>query len=80
MKKLTIILTCLFLTATLWSQGQKRALTFEDMFAMGRLSTPVVSPDGRWVVFAVKIPDIAANTFQTDLYAVDLQGRGLKKL
>jgi dipeptidyl aminopeptidase/acylaminoacyl peptidase len=78
MKKLFIILLCLFLTATLWSQ--KRALNFEDMFAAGRLSSPAVSPDGKWVVFAVKIPDIAANTFQTDLYAADLQGRSLKKL
>ena len=50
------------------------------MFAAGRLSSPVVSPDGKWVVFAVKTPDIAANTFQTDLYAADLQGRTLTKL
>jgi len=78
MKKLYIILICLFLTATLWSQ--ERAMNFEDIFAAGRLSAPAVSPDGKWVVFEVKIPNIAANTFQTDLYATDLQGRTLKKL
>ena len=78
MKKLCLVLLCLSLAATLW--GQKRALSFEDMFAAGRLSSPVVSPDGQWVVFAVKTPDLAANTFQTDLYAADLQGRTLKKL
>lgn len=78
MKKLHIILLCLFLAATLWSQ--KKAIVFEDMFAAGRLSTPAVSPDGQWVVFAVKTPDIATNTFQTDLYAADLQGLSLKKL
>ncbi len=80
MKKFSLILTCLFLGAALWGQGPKRALTFEDMFATGRLSSPVVSPDGKWVVFAVKTPDLAANTFQTDLYATDLQGRTLTKL
>ncbi|MCJ7525600.1 MAG: hypothetical protein MUP71_10335, partial [Candidatus Aminicenantes bacterium] len=78
MKKISIVVLCLFLSASLWSQ--KRALTFEDMFAAGRLSSPAVSPDGKWVVFAVKTPDIAANTYQTHLFAADLQGLGLKKL
>jgi len=78
MKKLCTVWLCLFLATALWSQ--KRAMSFEDMFSCGRLSSPVVSPDGNWVVFAVKTPDIAANTFQTDLYAADLQGRSLKKL
>ncbi len=78
MKKISIIVLCLFLSASLWTQ--KRALTFEDMFAAGRLSSPAVSPDGKWVVFAVRTPDIAANTYQTHLYAADLQGRSLKKL
>jgi dipeptidyl aminopeptidase/acylaminoacyl peptidase len=80
MKKFSILLTCVFLTATLWSQSQKRALTFEDMFSVGRLSTPAVSPDGKWVVFAVRTPNIATNSAHSDLYAVDLQGGTLKKL
>jgi dipeptidyl aminopeptidase/acylaminoacyl peptidase len=78
MKKFAVLFLCLFLAAAL--NGQKRALSFEDMFSAGRLSTPAVSPDGRWVVFAVRTPDIAANSFQTDLYAADLQGRTLTKL
>lgn len=78
MKKISIVVLCLFLSASLWSQ--KRALTFEDMFAAGRLSSPAVSPDGKWVVFAVRTPDIAANSYQTHLYAADLQGRSLLKL
>ena len=78
MKRISIIFLCLFLSVSLWSQ--KRALSFEDMFAAGRISSPAVSPDGKWVVFAVKTPDIAANTYQTHLFAADLQGSGLKKL
>ena len=78
MKKILFVFLCLCLTAPLWSE--KKALSFSDMFAAGRLSTPVMSPDGKWVVFAVKTPAIAANTFQTDLYAADWQGRSLKKL
>ena len=78
MKKILLVFLCLCLTVTIWSE--KKALSFTDVFAAGRLSSPTMSPDGKWIVFAVKTPDIAANTFQTDLYAVDLQGRSLKKL
>ncbi len=78
MKKTALLFLCLFLAAALW--GQKRAMSFEDMFAAGRLSSPAVSPDGRWVVFAVRTPDIAANSSHSDLYAADLQGQALKKL
>ena len=78
MKKFTMVFICLALAASLC--GQKRALRFEDMFSAGRLSSPALSPDGQWVVFAVKTPDIAANAFHTDLYAADLKGRTLKRL
>jgi Tol biopolymer transport system component len=62
----------------LWSE--KKALSFTDVFAAGRLSSPTISPDGKWIVFAVKTPDIDRNTFQSDLYATDAQGMTLKKL
>ena len=78
MKKTALIFLCLSLAAALC--GQKRALTFEDLFGVGRLSSPAVSPDGRWVVVAVRTPDIEANTFHSELYATDLQGRTLTKL
>jgi dipeptidyl aminopeptidase/acylaminoacyl peptidase len=78
MKKILLVFLCLCLTFPLWSE--KKALNFTDVFAAGRLTSPAISPDGKWVVFAVKTPDITANNFQTDLYAADLQGRSLKKL
>jgi dipeptidyl aminopeptidase/acylaminoacyl peptidase len=78
MKKILLVFLCLCITVPLWSE--KKALSFTDVFKAGRLSSPTISPDGKLVVFAVKIPDIAANNFQTDLYAADLQGRSLIKL
>ena len=62
----------------IWSE--KKALSFTDVFAAGRLSSPTMSPDGKWIVFAVKTPDIDRNTFQSDLYAADAEGMTLKKL
>ncbi|MBN2400028.1 MAG: S9 family peptidase [Candidatus Aminicenantes bacterium] len=78
MKRILFIFLCLCLSLQIWSD--KKALGFADMFTAGRLSSPVISPDGQWVVFAVKTADINANTFQTNLYATDMQGRALKKL
>ncbi len=78
MKRILFIFLCLCLSLQIWSD--KKALNFADMFAAGRLSSPVISPDGKWVVFAVKTADIIANTFQTNLYATDMQGRALIKL
>jgi dipeptidyl aminopeptidase/acylaminoacyl peptidase len=55
-------------------------LRFEDVFSTGRLASPIVSPDGKWIVFEVKTPNIEQNTFQTDLYYTDLKGSFIKKL
>jgi dipeptidyl aminopeptidase/acylaminoacyl peptidase len=78
MKKILLVFVCLCLMFPLWSE--KKALSFTDMFTVGRLSAPTISPDGKWIVFAVKTPNIASNTFQSDLYATDPEGMTLKKL
>jgi len=39
----------------------KHPFTFEDMMALKRVGEPIVSPDGRWVVFSVVDVDLAAN-------------------
>jgi dipeptidyl aminopeptidase/acylaminoacyl peptidase len=78
MKKILFVFLCLWLTIPIWSE--KRAVSFTNVFAAGRLSSPTMSPDGKWIVFAVKTPDIDRNTFQSDLYAIDAEGITLKKL
>jgi dipeptidyl aminopeptidase/acylaminoacyl peptidase len=78
MKKILFVFLCLCLTVQIWSE--KKALSFTDVFAAGRLSSPTMSPDGKWIVFEVKTPDIDRNTFQSDLYAADAEGMTRKKL
>ena len=48
-------------------------LTVDDMLAMQRVSDPAVSPDGRWVAFAVRDTDLDANRGRSDIWlaAVD---------
>jgi dipeptidyl aminopeptidase/acylaminoacyl peptidase len=52
----------------------KRAITFEDLAAMKRVSDPQISPDGKWVVYAVAQPDLAANKSHTDVWMVATTG------
>ncbi|WP_296942364.1 S9 family peptidase [uncultured Massilia sp.] len=49
-----------------------RGFTVEDMVAMDRAGTPVVSPDGKRIVYTVRSTDVAKNKGHTDLYLVDL--------
>jgi dipeptidyl aminopeptidase/acylaminoacyl peptidase len=51
-----------------------------DMLAMDRISDPRVSPDGTWVAFVVRRTDLEANGGRNDLWWVDTNGRGLRRL
>ena len=52
----------------------------DDMLAMDRISDPQVSPDGKWVLFDVRVTDLAANKGRTDLWRIGIDGRGLARL
>ncbi|MDP3404945.1 MAG: S9 family peptidase [Brevundimonas sp.] len=58
------------------AQSAERAFTYSDMLVANRLSDPRVSPDGRYVVYAVRATDMAANRGVTSLFIQDLSGEG----
>ena len=39
----------------------KHAISFDDMMQMHRVGDPKISPDGKWVAYAVATPDMNAN-------------------
>jgi hypothetical protein len=47
--------------------AQKRAITHEDIWAMKRAGEPVVSPDGRSIVFLLTEPDYDAAKQSADV-------------
>ena len=53
-----------------------RPMTATDMHMMRRLASPSVSPDGRYVVFALSSTDLAANKRSNKLYVLDLRTPG----
>lgn len=55
-------------------------LTIEDMLAMERVSSPEVSPDGKWVAFVVRETDMDANRGRTDLWLASADGGSVTRL
>ncbi|HUJ61285.1 MAG TPA: S9 family peptidase [Kofleriaceae bacterium] len=51
-----------------------RGLTIEDMLAMHRASDPAVSPDGKYVAFAVRDTDFDANRGRSDVFLATVDG------
>jgi dipeptidyl aminopeptidase/acylaminoacyl peptidase len=54
--------------------AQKRPITHEDVWLMKRTGEPVVSPDGRSIVFSLTEPDYDAAKQSTDLWLAQADG------
>jgi dipeptidyl aminopeptidase/acylaminoacyl peptidase len=78
MKRLTILAALAFSTAV--AAAPSKGLTIDDMLAMQRVGSPVVSPDGKRVVFAVRDTDFEANKGRYDLWLTNSDGGNLVHL
>lgn len=65
---------------TLSKAGATHPFSVHDMLAMDRIGDPQVSPDGRRVVFVLRETDLEANRGRTDLWLVNVDGTGLRRL
>lgn len=63
-----------FTAATVLAQGAKRPITHEDVWLMKRVGAPVVSPDGRWIVFSLVEPAYDEKDQVSDLWLVSSDG------
>lgn len=53
-----------------------RPLTIDDVTMLSRVGAPTVSKDGRWLVWAQRETDLAANKGRFSLWRLDLSRRG----
>jgi dipeptidyl aminopeptidase/acylaminoacyl peptidase len=67
-----LFILALLIFSALPSAAQKHPFTFEDMMALKRVEEPVVSPDGKWVLFAAVDVDLKANTKTPHVWVVGL--------
>jgi dipeptidyl aminopeptidase/acylaminoacyl peptidase len=70
---LSVLLFSFLFSLPAFSQA-KRPFTFEDMMKLKRVSEPVPSPDGKWVLFAAVDVDLAANKKTSHIWIVPLAG------
>ena len=56
------------------SQTQKRAMTFLDIIQMRSIGSTDISPDGKWFVYTISVPDWEKNKSFSDIYITPLTG------
>ena len=59
---------------------KKHPFTFEDMMALKRVGGPVVSPDGKWVLFAAVDVSLKENKKTSHLWAIPMAGGEARQL
>ncbi|MDP9192454.1 MAG: S9 family peptidase [Acidobacteriota bacterium] len=73
MIKRTLPLLLLLIAAAAFA-AEKQSLTHETMWQLKRVGSPVVSPDGKWVVFSVTEPSYDEKEQSTDLWLAAVDG------
>ena len=73
MRRLFAFLFLFLLVFPVFAQ-EKHPFTFEDMMSLKRVGEPVVSPDGKWVLFSVVDVDLAANSKTPHVWIVPTAG------
>jgi dipeptidyl aminopeptidase/acylaminoacyl peptidase len=73
-RTLTAVATVALLLAAAVSAAEKQPLTHETLYLMKRVGSPVVSPDGRLVVFPVTEPSYDSKEQVADLWLAPVDG------
>jgi dipeptidyl aminopeptidase/acylaminoacyl peptidase len=75
MRTSTLLFSTLFVPALLNAQGiPRRAITFEDFASVRAVADPQLSPDGRTVLYTVRVTDVNANRRIARTFAVPATG------
>jgi dipeptidyl aminopeptidase/acylaminoacyl peptidase len=75
-RRWSIFLVALYAATSVSAQtAGKEALTHESMWMMKRVSSPALSPDGKWVVFSVTDPSYDSKEQSSDLWIAGSNGK-----
>jgi len=72
MRHLAFIAGALLTAST--AAAQKRAITFDDFAAVRAVADPQPSPDGKFILYAIRVADVAANKRTTQTFIVPSAG------
>lgn len=81
MKKILLaIIILMFFNASISNGSEKKSLTFETLMQLKRAGNPVFSPDGKTIAFTITKPDFAENSFTSNIWLMDANGKNLRQL
>ena len=80
MKKFTLTLTMILISAALALGSAQRRMTIEDSLALKTISAPQLSPDGKWVAYTVSEWDRENNKRTGHIYLASSDGGRTIKL
>ena len=75
-----VLLLPIFFAAPFSATADTHPFSVHDMVAMDRILEMQVSPDGTRVVFVLRVTDLEANKGRTDLWLVNTDASGLRRL
>ncbi len=70
----TALLLCIPTLASTQAPGTKRPLRTGDMYRLKNVSSPEISPDGKWVAYTVSTTDSVKDKTDTDVWMVAWDG------
>ena len=80
MKKIfSLLIIFLIISISVFSQT-KRAITIDDLWAIKRIGTFVISPDGKTLAFTLTSYSFDTNKGNTDIYLIDSNGKNMRPL
>src|SRR2546429_9847411 len=84
MKRLLIALGCLTVPVSLFPfpglSAQKRAITIDDYLALKSVGNPQLSPDGKWVAYAVTEQSLKDNRGITRIWLAEVATGSTRQL
>ncbi len=79
MKKITIFIIG-YLLLSLPAMSQKRAINVDDLWAIRRVGTFTLSPDGNWIAYTITQYNMEKNSQNTDIYLIRSVGGSSRQL
>ncbi len=73
-KNILPVLIMILLTSAPAFSASKRPMIPEDLYRIKGITDPRISPDGKWIVYTVIVPDLEENTFNSDLWLIPVGG------
>ena len=79
-KSLSVLVALLTLLSAASAPAAPHPITFDDFARIQRVSDPQLSPDGKWIAYAVTTANLETNQLESNLWLVEVKGGTPKQL